>query len=364
MEKYEKYEKLLRKLLETSGAPGFESDISDLIVEELKIHVDEITTDKLGNVIFIKYGKKEDAPKILLMAHMDEVGLIVKYIDDSGFIYFSFLGGINEQVLLNQRVMINGKNGPIFGIVGSKSIHLMSDKERKKPIERNNMYIDVGSDTDTEVADLGIRIGDPITWIGNLQRLYGDKICSKAMDDRIGLFVISEVMKSISVDATLIGVASIMEEIGLRGASTATFSVDSKFNIDFGISIDIALAGDFPGVKRSDSPIKLGGGPTITVASGTKRALQGGLIAHPKIRGFLTKIAEEFEIPYQLEVMEGGTTDGANIMLTREGIPTVNIGIPCRYAHSPVEVVSIKDIENTISLISRAIENTHRLIVF
>lgn len=350
--------------METPGAPGFESEIRNLMEEEIKFYVDEITTDKLGNLIFIRYGKKDEAPKILLMGHMDEIGLIVKQIDNSGFIYFSYLGGFNSQVLLNQRVLITGKNGPVFGVVGSKSIHLMDEKERQKAIKRDSMYIDVGAKSKEEVWDLGIRIGDPVTWIGKLHKLHGNKICGKAIDGRIALFVILEVLKSIDVDPTIIGVFSIMEEVGLRGAATATYNVDSKYNIDFGISIDIALAGDYPGVKDSDSPIKLGGGPTITVASGSKRALQGGLIAHPKIRGFLTKVAQEFEIPYQLEVMEGGTTDGANIMLTREGIPTVNIGIPCRYAHSPVEVVSLKDVDNTIKLIRRALENTHRLIVF
>ncbi|MHA1270588.1 MAG: M42 family metallopeptidase [Candidatus Helarchaeota archaeon] len=364
MEIYNKYQDFLKKILETSGASGFEYKIRMLMEEELKIYVDEITTDKVGNLIFIKYGKKDDSPKILLMAHMDEIGLIVKHIDDSGFIYFSSLGGVNSQVLLNQRVEINNRNGPIIGVVGSKSIHLMTEKERKEPIKKSNMYIDIGANSYEEVINLGIRIGDPITWIGNLQKLQGDKICGKAIDGRIGLLVLSEIIKHIDVDPTIIGIASIMEEVGLRGASTATFNVDSKYNIDFGISIDIALAGDYPGVKESESPIRLGAGPTITVASGTKRALQGGLIAHPKIRGFLTRIAEEFEIPYQLEVMEGGTTDGANIMLTREGIPTTNIGIPCRYAHSPVEVVSLTDVENTIRLIKRSLENTHKLIVF
>ncbi|MHA1232090.1 MAG: M42 family metallopeptidase [Candidatus Helarchaeota archaeon] len=364
MENFSKYEDFLRKLVETPGASGFESEIRAIMEEEIRVHVDEITTDKLGNLIFIKYGKKEDSPKILLMAHMDEIGLIVKYIDNSGFIYFSCLGGINPQVLLNQRVLISSREGPIFGVIGSKSIHLMAQNEKNEPISRENMYVDIGVDNKEEVLDLGIRIGDPITWIGNLEKLHGDKICGKALDGRIGLLVLAEVIKTIDVDPTIIGVASIMEEIGLRGASTASYNVDSKFNIDFGISLDIALAGDYPGIVERESPIKLGGGPTITVASGSKRSLQGGLISHPKIRGFLTRIAEEYNIPYQLEVMEGGTTDGANIMLTREGIPTTNIGIPCRYAHSPVEVVSLKDVVNTITLIQRALENTHKLIVF
>jgi endoglucanase len=364
MDRFRKYDKFLKPLLETPGAPGFESEIRKLMEEEVQFSVDEITTDKLGNLIFIKYGRKEDAPKILIMAHMDEIGLIVKHIDKSGFIYFSYLGGINSQVLLNQRVQIHGRNGPVFGIVGSKSIHLMDEKERKESIKRKDMYIDVGADSKEQVEDLGIRIGDPITWFGNLEKLHANKICGKALDGRIGLYILAEIIKIVDVDPTIIGVASIMEEVGLRGAATATYNVDSKYNVDFGISLDIALAGDYPGIKESDSPIRLGGGPTITVASGTKRSLQGGLIAHPKIRGFLTRIAEEFQIPYQLEVMEGGTTDGANIMLTREGIPTVNIGVPCRYAHSPVEVVSLEDVDNTINLIVRALENSHKLIVF
>ncbi|MHA1311054.1 MAG: M42 family metallopeptidase [Candidatus Helarchaeota archaeon] len=364
MERFLKYKDFLKKLLETPGASGFESNIRELMEEELKIYVDEITTDKVGNLIFIKYGNKEDSPKILLMAHMDEIGLIIKHIDDSGFIYFSYLGGINSQVLLNQRVLISGKNGTVLGVVGSKSIHLMNEKERKEPIRRDQMYIDVGADSLEEVLNLGIRVGDPATWIGELHVLNNNKICGKAIDGRIGLLILAEVIKSLDVEPTIIGIASIMEEVGLRGASTATYNVDSKYNIDFGISLDISLAGDYPGVNESISPIKLGAGPTITVASGTRTSLQNGLIAHPKIRGFLTRIAEEFEIPYQLEVMEGGTTDGANIMLTREGIPTSNIGVPCRYAHSPVEVVSLNDVDNTIKLIQRALENTHKLIVF
>jgi len=364
MERFTKYKDFLKELLETPGASGFETEIGQLLIDELKVYVDEVTIDKLGNVIFIKYGKKDESPKVLLMAHMDEIGLIVKNIDDAGYIYFSYLGGINSQVLLNQRVIINTEAGPVFGVIGSKSIHLMSEKERKEPIKREDMYIDVGADSAEDAKSLGIRIGDPITWIGELRELHGEKICGKALDGRIGLLVLSEVIREINVDATIIAVASIMEEVGLRGASTATYNVDSKYNIDFGISLDISLAGDYPGVKKNESHIRLGYGPALTIASGTKGSLQGGLIAHPKIRNFLIRIAEEFNIPYQLEIMEGGTTDGANIMLTREGIPTANIGIPCRYAHTPVEVVSLKDVDNTINLILKALENTHKLIIF
>ncbi len=344
----------LEKLVEIDAAPGFEKPIIDFLKESIKF-CDEIYEDKFGNLIVIKKGSNEK-PKIFISAHVDELGMLVKYIDKQGFIRFSFLGGFYDQAVLNQRVTIYTKKGAIKGIIACKPPHLMDEEERKKNLKREDMFIDIGVSSDKEAEKLGVKIGDPIVWEGPLMHLQGDRYAAKAFDNKIAVLTLYEVLKLVKdFKGTLYGSFTLMEEVGLRGAETSIYPIDP----DVAISLDISLAGDYPMVKEGSSPIYLGKGPAITIASGSRTSLQGGLLSHPKLKEFLIETAENSKIPYQLEIMEGGTTDGTKFALSRGGVPTGNIGIPSRYSHTPVEIISSKDVDLTIKLLVAAIEHLH-----
>ncbi len=354
---YNELKRLLKLFIEASGPPGYEDPIRKLIAKEVKYYADETYTDVLGNYIFIKKGVNPSLPALVIMGHMDEIGMMVKFIDSKGFIRFSYLGGFFDQVTLSQRVLVHGSKGAIPGVIGSKPPHLMKLDERKKVVSRDNMFIDIGATSKEEVEALGIQIGDPITWVGSYTELQNDLICGKALDNRAILPILIEVFKNTSPKAPLICIASVREETGLQGARTSSFSIDSDYPLALAISLDIALAGDFPLVKDEESPIYLGQGPTITIAHGRRNSLGEGYIIHPGVKTFLVKLAKKYNIPYQLEIMEGGLTDATVIALTRRGIPTANIGIPTRYVHSPAAVASLKDISNAIKLLNLVAEN-------
>ena len=346
--------KFLEKIVEIDAAPGFEKPIIDFLKKEINF-CNEIYEDKFGNLIAVKKGINQK-PKIFISAHIDEIGMLVKFIDSKGFLRFSFLGGFYDPVILNQRVTVHTNKGPVKGVVACKPPHLMDEEERKKMIKRDDMFIDIGATSKKEAEKLGVRIGDPIVWEGSLLHLQGDRYAAKAFDNKIAVLVLYEVLKQANeFNGTLYGAFTLMEEVGLRGAQTSIYPIDP----DVAISLDISLAGDYPTVKEGSSPIYLDKGPTITIASGSRTSLQGGLLSHPKVREFLIEVAESSKIPYQLEIMEGGTTDGTKFALTKGGIPTGNIGIPSRYSHTPVEIISIKDVELTIKLLIKAIERFH-----
>lgn len=337
---------LLKELSNASGVSGFEGNIREIITNELKDHVDEIETDNMGNIIAIKKGK-DNGKKIMLAAHMDEIGLMVKHIDKQGFIKFTKIGGINDQMLLNQEVYIHTEGGKVLGVLGAKPPHKMKPAERKKIIEHENMFIDIGASSKEEAEEI-INIGDSITIKHEFSELRGNIVTGKAFDNRVGCYVLIEAMKRVKTDATIYGVGTVQEEVGLKGAKTSAF----KINPDMAIALDVTIAGDHPGIKEEDAPAKLGGGPAIILTDASGR----GLITHPAVKKLLIETAEEEEIPYQAEVSEGGTTDATAIHLTREGIPTGVLSVPTRYIHTPVEVVSLDDIENTIKLLVAAIE--------
>ena len=336
---------LLKKLADAPGVSGFEDDVRNIMIDELKDHVDEVEVDQLGNMIATRNGTS-DGKKIMLAAHMDEIGLMIRYIDKKGFIKFSKIGGINDQMLLNQEVTIHTSNGMITGVIGSKPPHRMKEAERKKVIDYENMFIDIGA-SDKEEAEKIVKLGDPITIkqeFAPLGKLYK----GKALDNRIGCAVLVEVMKKAKTKATIYGVGTVQEEVGLKGARTAAF----RLNPDMALALDVTIAGDHPGIKEEDAPAKTGKGPGIILTDASGR----GLITHPKVKNLLITVAEEEKIPIQLEVSEGGTTDATAIHLTREGIPTGVISPPTRYIHTPVSVVDIDDIENAVKLILAVLE--------
>jgi endoglucanase len=340
---------LLKKLSDAHGISGYEDEIREIIKAELEDYVDEIKVDKLGNIICIKNGSEF---KEMICAHMDEIGFMVKYIDDKGFIRFTPIGGWFSQIALGQRVILHGSKGKISGVIGCKPPHVMKDEERKKAVEFKDMFIDVGASSRDEVKEMGIDIGTPITIDRELTKLGKSKVTGKALDDRAGLAVMIEALKQTKSDATIYAVGTVQEEVGLKGARVSAFAIEP----DVALAIDVCVATDFPGAESTHMDIKLGKGPAITIADASGR----GLIASKKVLSWLKETAEKYEIPYQLEVAEGGTTDATAIHLTKAGIPAGVISVPARYIHSPVEVVDLDDLKNSALLVARALERAEK----
>ena len=341
-----KFIKILEKLSNACGVAGREEEVRVLMKELLKPNVDEVRVDKLGNVVAVRRGKK-DRPSIMIAAHMDEVGLMVKNITKDGFVQFAKIGGIDDRILVAQKVILHTERRPVTGIIGTKPPHILKEEEKKKIIEADELFIDIGANSKNEVEKMGIRVGDPVSFDIKFTRLKNDIVVGKAFDDRIGCAILVEILKRLGeVDCTVYGVGTIQEEVGLRGATTAAFGLYP----DIGIAVDVTVAGGVPGVKDIEAPIKMGKGPSLTVAD-------RGLITHPKVLRLLVDAAEKLGIPYQLETGLGGTTDAAKISLTREGVPSGVISIPTRYIHSPVSMLSLDDAENSIKLSIEAIKN-------
>lgn len=332
---------LLKKLSEACGISGFEDDIREILKEELSDCVDEMETDLMGNLITTHKGN-QDKPSVMLASHMDEIGLMVSYIDDDGFLRFVKIGGINDQMLLNQKVYVKTEKGDIPGIIGSKPPHITSASEAKKIITYKNMFIDIGAKDRKQAKEL-VSIGDPIVFHTEFEECLNDLVMGKALDNRVGCAVMAQVMKEYDGDVTVYGVGTVQEEVGLKGAKTSAF----KLNPDMAIALDVTIAGDHPGVKEEEAYIKAGKGTVISLTDASGR----GLITHPMMKKLLIEAAEEAGIDYQVEVGDGGTTDATAIHLTREGIATATLSSGSRYIHTPISVVSLKDMDDTVKLI-------------
>jgi len=335
----------LEKLSNACGVTGRETQVRDLMIQLLKPYADEIQVDKLENVIAIKKGKA-NSPKIMLAAHMDEVGLMVKTITKEGFVQFTKMGGIDDRILPAQRVTIYTKKGTYPGIIGSKPPHIQKEEERKKIITYDDLFIDVGAESREDAASMGVAIGDAIAFDVKYVNLGKDAVIGKAFDNRAGCVTMVETLKLLGqTDCTVCAVGTVQEEVGLRGAAAAAFGVDP----DLAIALDVTIAGDVPGVREFDTSVKMGKGPALTISD-------SGLITHPKVLRWLLDTAEEEKIPFQLESGLMGSTDAARISITRQGIPCGNISIATRYIHSPVGMLSLKDVENSAKLTAAAIQ--------
>jgi len=337
---------VLEKLSNACGVAGREEEVRGLMKDLLKPYVDEINEDRLGNVIGVKKGKK-DAPTVMLAAHMDEIGLMVKTITKEGFLQFAKIGGIDDRILVAQKVLVHTDKGPITGIIGSKPPHILKEEERKKVIEADNLFIDVGARDKKDAQKMVVRVGDAVSFDIKFTRVGKDIVVGKAFDNRVGCAALIEIMRKLpKVDCTIYAVGTIQEEVGLRGATISAFQLYP----DVGIALDVTVAGDVPGVKEVEAPAKIRAGPALTVAD-------AGLITHPKVLRLFIDSAEENKIPYQLETGMRGTTDAAKIALTKEGVPSGAISIPTRYIHSPASLLSLKDAENSVKLAVAAIKN-------
>ena len=340
---------LLEKLSNAHGISGWEGSIQQIVKEEIAPYVDEIRLDKLGNLIATKKGEQ---PSIMIEAHADEIGLMVKHVDEKGFLRFIRIGGWFDQTLLNQRVIIHTRSGPITGVIGCKPPHVMKDEDRKKVVEAKDMFIDIGCISQKEVEALGILPGTPISIDRTFSSLQGDRVTGKAFDNRAGLIVMIEALKRTKSKSTIYAVATVQEEVGLKGARVAAYDL----NPDVAIAADVTIPGDHPGIEKKDAPIEMGKGPVVVVADASGR----GLIATPQVIEWLAGTAREFVIPIQLEASDGGTTDATAIYLTKSGIPTGVISVATRYIHSPVEVLSISDIDKAADLMARSLETAGR----
>jgi endoglucanase len=336
---------LLRKLSNAHGVSGSEGSVFSVIKKELKGHVDEISEDTMGNLIAVKKGNKF---KVMLAAHMDEIGLMVKFIDEKGFLRFVALGGWYAPTLYNQRVVLHGTKGQCYGVIGGKPPHMMDDEERKKGVKVDDMFIDVGACNREDVTRLGIEVGTPVTIDREFTELANNRVTGKAFDNRAGVALLIRTMQKLDSPFTIYGVFTVQEEVGLKGARTSAFVLDP----DCAIATDVTIPGDHPGIEMKDAAVEMGKGPVITLVDASGR----GLIASRKIVKWLTDTAQANGIQVQMEVGSGGTTDATAIHLNKGGVPSTTISPPTRYIHSPVEVLDIQDIEAGIELLVSALK--------
>ena len=348
----EEIKNLLEKLSNAHGISGHEKEVRTILEEELKPYVDEIKTDKLGNLIATKNG---EGPSVMIAAHMDEIGFMVKYIDDNGFIYFAKSGGWFDQTLLNQRVVIHSKDKHTIGVVGSKPPHIMKAEEMKKIIEIGEMYIDIGAKNKKDAEKIGVQVGDTITLDRKFEALSNNMVTGKAFDNRAGMVIMIEAARLLSklkLKAVVNFVGTTQEEIGLKGARTAAYAL----NPDVAIAVDTTIPGDHPGVEKKHSSLGIGKGPAITVSD----AEGVGIVVAESVLDWMKDSAKIGKIPYQLSVTEGGMTDAAIMNITKQGIPSGGISIATRYIHSPVEVLDLKDLEQCAKLIAECIKSAHK----
>ena len=322
-----KMKQLIQKLTETFSPSGYETAICKVIREEIKSLSDEIHLDALGNLIARKGSKSKNGLKIMLAGHMDEIGLMATHIDENGFIRFTSLGGIRLTALTGGRVRF------MDGTPGVISSDRLTDLTKAPTLEQ--CFIDVGA---SSRKDCPVKVGDVCAFERPFLDL-GNRMIAKAMDDRIGCAIMIEAMRTLKASPhELYFVFTTQEEVGLRGATASAFGVDP----DFGLSVDVTTTGDTP--KGSRMEVSLGKGPAIKVKD-------GGMLADPRIVNWMIRTAEKAKIPYQREVLEGGTTDARAIQVARAGVPAGCLSVPTRYVHNPSEMVDTRDVENSIKLL-------------
>ncbi len=337
----------LCELSEAIGISGFEAEAQAIIQEAIEPLVDEAWIDPLGNLLAIRKGK-QDTPRILLDAHVDEIGFIVRYIHDNGFLRLTPIGGWDPRILPGHRVVIRPHGTKpserIFGVIGASPPHLTTIKQRETVIALEDLYVDIGVASSDAVDALGIRVGTPMTVWQPFIELPDDSVSGKAFDDRVGCLIIIEVLKRMAKagdhKSTLVMNFAVGEEVGGRGARTGAYTLEP----DVALALECTSAGDMPGIPQHKSPTTLGKGPAVTVADRT-------LIAHPQVLATLENVAEKEKIPFQYKQPLGGGTDGGPISQSRKGVPTGVVSVPCRYIHSAISLLRFSDIMASIDLV-------------
>ncbi|VVB57638.1 Tetrahedral aminopeptidase [uncultured archaeon] len=339
---------LLAKLSEAFGVPSEEHEIAALMVAEFKKRGYRTEIDRFGNVI-AKSPKCKTSP-VMVAAHMDEIGLMVKFITDKGFLRFIKVGGIDDRTLINQRVVIPTENGKIYGVIGHKPPHVQKKGSERRAPEAKDLFIDVGAKSKKEAEKMGIRIGTPVGFDMPARHLANGRITAKALDNRAGCYAmlqLAEVLKN--EDVVLVG--STQEEVSAfgKGAALSAYHLQPRAFI----ALDTAVAGDHPEISEEDTGgVSLDKGPVITLVEASAM----GNVADRILREHFMDTARKAKIAVQLEVVEGGATDAASVYSVRGGIPSIAIGIPTRYIHSNVSVCSGKDIAQTVTLMERALK--------
>ncbi len=333
----------LKELVEAPSPSGYEQPAQRVIRRKLDGVADDIRTDVMGNVIARIDGQGEDRPRVMLAGHCDEIGFMIKYIDDDGFLFFSPIGGVDAHLTPGQRVLVHTAAGPVPGVIGKKPIHMIEAKDRDTVIKIKSQFIDIGC-SGREEAEKLVAIGDPATFAVGLERLQGDRVISRAFDDKMGAFIVAQVLREVRrrgpAPVDLYGVSTVQEEIGLRGGTTSAYGV----NPDVGIAVEVGFATDYPEMdKKEIGEFKVGKGPIIA----------RGANINPALFRLLVATAEEEGIPYQVMGAPRATGTDANVMqLNRGGVAAALVSVPLRYMHSPVELLSLADLQSAVRLLA------------
>ncbi|ASN04591.1 M42 family metallopeptidase [Virgibacillus necropolis] len=345
--------KLLKQLTELQGPSGFEQPVTSYIKEKVTPLCDEVKVDAIGNVIARFKGNKP-GPKVLLTAHMDEIGFIVKKVEKNGLIRFEKLGGHDDRILLAQKVMVRSEKGPKLGIIGTISVHYQKFDNSQKVRDYKQLYVDVGASSLADVEEMGIAVGDPITWDSQVEFLGDEqngKIVGKGFDDRAGCAVLIQLLEDLQnkeFSGEVIALFAVQEEVGLRGAKVALANLE----FDIAIALDTTAVSDTP-EDVMDNTLQIGGGVGIKI-------MDSSLISHPAVKDKLVELARTGKIKHQLEIFTGIGTDAGAVTLANKGVPTGVLSIPSRNAHSPVEVIDLKDLESVKELLTAFIKNDNQ----
>ena len=334
---------LLKNLCDIVGPSGFEQDVQRFILNEIKDYVDEYHVDAVGNLIVKKNGNDVGFPSLLIAAHTDEIGFIVKKIEENGLLRFEKLGGFDDRMLLSLPVKIKSDHGIVDGVIGTLSIHYVKWDDPKRISNHRELYIDVGASSAEEVKEMGIRVGQPISYGTEFKRIGKNRVVGKALDDRAGCALLLRLLQNLNEKdvkhGDIYGAFTVQEEVGLRGASVVSTAVEP----DFSLALDTTPTSDTLDVVMTGTRT-LGAGPCIKI-------VDKSLIAHPLITKHLEKVANTNRIPHQLEVFMGIGTDAGAIHMTHKGVSTGVISIPSRYTHTPIEIVDLEDMENSYKLL-------------
>jgi putative aminopeptidase FrvX len=344
----DRVEKLLKELSNAPAPSGFEGPVRDILKRAFQAAGLEISYDGLGSIIGTLRGPAS-GPRILLAAHMDEVGAVVRYITPEGMVKFQLLGGWLDQALVDQRWTIQTAKGPVLAISGLKSVHVTPPEERTSVTSRNDVFLDVGAKSKEQAEALGIRPGDPIAPASSFATLAAGRYVGKALDDRVGCVVLLETLRRIKEQGihtpnTIYFVGTVQEEIGARGAHTAAALVKPTL----GLSLEAGIAADHPGGRADYAQEELGAGPVIYLAD-------NGMLVNVKLRGFLFHVGEENHIPLQTEVTNGGFEDSRELQAYGTGVPAANIAVATRYLHSHNSEIQRSDLDQTIDLLVKAL---------
>jgi endoglucanase len=338
----------LRELVEAGGPSGYEQPVQAIFRRGAEQYGAEVRVDVLGNAIATV--NRDGAPRVMLAGHADEIGFLVRHIDDDGYVYFAPVGGWDAEIAVGQRVTVYTDRGPIPGVIGKRAIHLMDEEDRRKKSELHTLWIDLGVTSKADAEGL-VAIGDPVSMRQPLERLHGELAAAKSFDNRMAVWICAETLRLLqgrSFQAAVYSVSTVQEEIGLRGARTSSFGIDPQI----GLALDVCHATDYPDAdKRKVGDIRVGRGPVIS----------RGANINPRVFDLLVRAAREEDIPVQIEAAAGGTGTDANAMqLNQAGMATGLVSVPLRYMHTPCEVLSLTDLENAARLTAAFITRLSR----